>query len=69
MYSKKSLFKLGMAIVITVGISACAGVKTSSYSFDDNYKTNVPTKSDGCYDTIKQLSFCKLRAAVIQPPC
>jgi hypothetical protein len=51
MYSKKSLFKLGMAIAITVIVSACAGVKTSSYSFNDTYKTNVPTKGDGCYDT------------------
>jgi len=50
MYSTKSLFQLGIAIAITVLVSACAGVQTSSYSFNDAYKTNVPTKGDGCYD-------------------
>ncbi|MBI5016914.1 MAG: hypothetical protein HZB55_15705 [Deltaproteobacteria bacterium] len=39
-------------IVVTVAaiISSCAGVKTSSYSFNDTYKTNIPIKGDGCYD-------------------
>jgi hypothetical protein len=50
MYSITRLFQLVIAICIAVGILSCAGVKTSSYSFNDTYKPNVPTKGEGCYD-------------------
>lgn len=50
MYSTKSLFQLGIAIAFTVLVSACAGVQTSTYSFNDTYRVNVPTKGSGCYD-------------------
>ena len=50
MYSITRLFQLLIAICIAFGISSCAGVKTSSYSFNDTYKPNVPVKGEGCYD-------------------
>jgi hypothetical protein len=50
MHPIKKLSKLGIAICVAVGVLACAGVQTSSYSLNDTYKTNVPTKGDGCYD-------------------
>jgi hypothetical protein len=41
---------LASVISFSAGITGCAGVKTSSYSYNDSYKLNQPIKGDGCYD-------------------
>lgn len=41
---------LASFIYVGAGISGCAGVQTSSYSYNDSYKVNQPVKGDGCYD-------------------
>ena len=41
---------LASFICVSAGILGCAGVQTSSYSYNDSYKVNQPVKGDGCYD-------------------
>jgi hypothetical protein len=39
--------------VIVAGFSVlagCAGVPTSTHSYNESYKPNLPMKSDGCYE-------------------
>jgi hypothetical protein len=38
------------SVCLAAGISGCAGVQTSSHSYNDSYKPNQPVKGDGCYD-------------------
>lgn len=47
---KKISVLLASLICASAGISGCAGVQTSSYSYNDSYKVNQPVKGDGCYD-------------------
>lgn len=39
-----------------VGLTACAGVTTSQYSYDSSYKLNQPVKDAKCYDASVLLS-------------
>ena len=42
--------RLLVSILAGAALVGCAGVKTSNYAYNDSYKPNQPTKSDGCYD-------------------
>jgi len=45
--------------VIVAGVSVlagCAGVPTSTHSYNESYKPNQPVKSDGCYEASVVLS-------------
>lgn len=41
---------LASVVCVGAGISGCAGVQTTSYSYNDSYKLNQPVMGDGCYD-------------------
>ncbi|HEX9390900.1 MAG TPA: hypothetical protein VF928_06280 [Usitatibacteraceae bacterium] len=44
-----ALNKIGIVFSLVLA-SGCAGVATSGLTYDDQYKLNVPKKTDGCYD-------------------
>jgi hypothetical protein len=50
MQSIRRLFHLGAAVGVAISLSSCAGVKESSYSYNDTYSANMSTKAEGCYD-------------------
>lgn len=47
---------LTTSLIVSIGISGCAGVQTSSFTYSDSYKPNQPVKGDGCYDASVLLS-------------
>ncbi len=51
MFQVKKIFAVSSTLVVLVGLTACAGVETSKYSFNSALKVNEVTKSSDCYDT------------------
>ena len=44
---KKSLL---VAACLCLGLTGCAGVSSSKYSYSNSFKANEPVKAEGCYD-------------------
>ena len=56
------------ALVVVAGASVlagCAGVPTSTHSYDASYKPNQPVKGDGCYEASVLLTRNAADAATI----
>lgn len=39
-----------LAVSVSAFVAGCAGVQTSSYSYNESYKPNQAVKGEGCYD-------------------
>ncbi|MEZ4601176.1 MAG: hypothetical protein R2940_15410 [Syntrophotaleaceae bacterium] len=50
MQSTRRLFHVGAAIGVAISLASCAGVRESSYAYNDTYTANISTNAEGCYD-------------------
>lgn len=56
MSNRSNIATLLVAFAAVAGLAACAGVKTSKYSYDASYRLNQPVKDAECYDASVLLS-------------
>ncbi len=47
---RKKILSMLILVCSAVVITGCAGTNVSNFSYDNNYKVNIPVKGEKCYD-------------------
>lgn len=50
MFGIKKTAVISSSILAAIGMTGCAGLETSQYTYDASYKMNEVVKGEGCYD-------------------